>query len=414
MKQQDDCAFHCPDDFKFQVPQVPLVIPHLIPYAGLAMGGPVSALALVTHGLARRGHQVAVYHVTTPGDGESVEFDREVKLVSALGSKCFGYRTSPSLYRKIDQDAPDFSLVHSHLLWTGINRYAARLSRTRCLPHVISLHGTLATKALQHRGWKKLPVGFWFQNCALSSAACLHATAPKELEEIRAFGVRTPVAVVPLPVEVLPLPLAGDRVELLRCLGLDDDQKFVLYLGRLHPVKGLERLIGAWARLAPTHPGWQLILAGPDEDGFRACLERLIAVEGLSNSVRLVGPVNAAQKAALFADARLLVMPSDFENFGMAIAEALAHGLPVVTTTGTPWSNLASVNAGWWVAPTESAIAAALEEALALPDATLKKMGVRGAELARLYTLEAVSLQLEDLYRWLLGQAPRPEFVSLA
>ena len=378
------------------------------------MGGPVSALAMITRGLARRGHQVAVYHVAIPGDGERAEFDPAVKVVSAPGRKCLGYRTSPDLFRLIEQDAAKFHLVHSHSLWTGINREAARLSRARSLPHVISTHGTLAARALRHRGWKKLPIGLWFQHRALRAATCLHATAPKELAEIRAFGLRTPVAIVPMPVEILPLPVEQDRAGLLRSLGLDEDRKSVLFLGRLHPVNGLERLVRVWARTSRSHPDWRLVLAGPDEDGFRARLERLIAVAGLGNSVRLVGPVNAVQKAALFANARLLVMPSDSESFGMAIAEALAHGLPVLTTTGTPWSNLPGANAGWWVAPTEEALAATLSEALALPDVTLRAMGARGATLARSYSLEIVCARFEELYRWVLGEGALPEFVSLA
>lgn len=377
------------------------------------MGGPVSALAMITRGLARRGHQVAVYHVATPGDGELAKFDPEVKIVSAPGRKCFGYRTSPALFRLIEQDAAAFHLIHSHSLWTGINRQAARLSRARRLPHLISIHGTLAARALQHRGWKKLPIGLWFQHRALRAAACLHATARKELEEIRAFGLRNPVAVVPMPVEVLPLPAEQARAALLGSLGLHEDRKSVLFLGRLHPVKGLERLVRAWARTARSHPDWRLVLAGPDEDGFRARLERLIAVAGLGSSVRLVGPVNAVQKAVLFADARFLVMPSDSESFGMAIAEALAHGLPVLTTTGTPWSELTGANAGWWIDPTEEALATTLSMALKSSDETLRAMGARGAILARSCALETVSARFEELYRWMLGEGPRPEFVSL-
>jgi glycosyltransferase involved in cell wall biosynthesis len=158
-----------------------------------------------------------------------------------------------------------------------------------------------------------------------------------------------------------------------------DRRRIALFLSRIHPVKGLPMLIEAWARLRPA--GWELHIAGPDESGHLLHVQAQIKAGGLSDSVRILGPVSAAQKSTVFAQADLFVLPTHSENFGMVIAEALAHGVPVLTTKGAPWPMLTDRRCGWWVEANAEGIADGLMAATSCAPAELCAMGQRGRAL---------------------------------
>jgi glycosyltransferase involved in cell wall biosynthesis len=152
-----------------------------------------------------------------------------------------------------------------------------------------------------------------------------------------------------------------------------------VFLGRIYPVKGLPMLVAAWARARPA--GWRLLIAGPDEAGHRREVEACVAAAGLSDVVSFAGPVWGEAKTALLRDADLFVLPSHSESFGMALAEALAHGLPVLTTTAVPWPMLEARGCGWRAEPTVEALADALATASACDGPTLSAMGQAGRAL---------------------------------
>src|SRR5207247_454433 len=114
----------------------------------------------------------------------------------------------------------------------------------------------------------------------------------------------------------------------------DGKIRTALFIGRMHRVKGLMNLVAAWSEVRPK--GWRMMIAGSDEDGYRGELEKAVARHGLVRAIEFVGPAEGEHKQALYRNADLFVLPSYSENFGMAIAEALANELPVVTTRGTP------------------------------------------------------------------------------
>ena len=200
------------------------------------------------------------------------------------------------------------------------------------------------------------------------------------------------------------------------------NRRTVLFLGRLHPVKGLARLVQAWAEVqrfavrgqwssGPTHETWQLILAGPDEGGHREEIESLVAECGCRDSVVFPGELDEKQKWGALAAADLFVMPSDFENFGNAIVEAMSCAVPVITTTGTPWEELRRAGAGWWVAPRVEPLAEALREALAMSETQRQEMGKRAAGLAARFSPQQAGADLIQVYRWLMNEIPRPPCV---
>jgi glycosyltransferase involved in cell wall biosynthesis len=150
------------------------------------------------------------------------------------------------------------------------------------------------------------------------------------------------------------------------------------------------------------------VLAGPDEGGYRREVESLVSELGCGDSVIFTGELDDNQKWAALAAADLFVMPSDFENFGNAIVEAMFSGLPVVTTTGTPWKELPAQGAGWCVEPTVEALSGALREALAMPEEKRQGMGRQAADFAQRFRPERAATDLIQVYQWLLGSGAKP------
>lgn len=380
-------------------------IAHVIPYLGCDFGGPVVAMAAMAAGLAELGEEVAVFSTHRNHEGARIELPPACRLVCTTDAGWGGLRHSPQLWAEVERAAP--RLLHSHGLWTDVHRCAAAVARRRGVPHVIGPCGMLDAGALHRSAGKKRLALALFQRRALSDAACLLANSEQEVTDIRRFGLGNPVALVPNPVPGPALPVTADDAAGIVTAG----KKTLLYLGRLHPVKGLPRLLAAWAQLTDLHAGWQLVLAGPDEGGWRVQFERQAAAAGCAASILWAGPLDERRKWAALAAADLFVMPSDFENFGMAIAEALLAGVPVVTTDGTPWQALVEERAGWQVARDPAALAAALREAMTLPDDERRARGARGRHLAACFSPARVAAQLRELYGWLSGAGERPGFV---
>jgi glycosyltransferase involved in cell wall biosynthesis len=263
-------------------------------------------------------------------------------------------------------------VIHDNGIWLPYNHALASHSRRTGVPRLVSLRGMLEPWSMRHRAWKKQIAWTLYQRRDLATADHLHATADQEAENLKPFGFSVPVTVIPNGIDI---PAHGRDWPTA-----EGQTRKALFLSRIHPKKGLPLLIEAWARIAPS--GWVLDIAGPDENGHQAEVQRMIDARGLSDVVSFVGPLHGRQKDAAYQSADLFVLPTYSENFGMAVAEALAHGVPVLTTTGAPWAALKTHRCGWWVEPTEEGVTEGLREALSTPATTLAAMGVSGRQFA--------------------------------
>jgi glycosyltransferase involved in cell wall biosynthesis len=292
------------------------------------------------------------------------------------------------------------TLLHDHGLWLPSNHAAAAVARQACIPRVVSPRGMLEPWALRHRRWKKCLAWYAYQRRDIQSAAVLHVTSEAEAESVRDLGLRTPLAIIPNGVDLLEARAVPER----------PGPRRALFLSRLHPIKGLPLLVEAWARVQP--PRWELILAGPDERRHRVEVEALVRRLGLNRSVRFLGPVAGEDKEGLYHSVDLFVLPTHSENFGLVVAEALAAGLPVITTKGAPWAALETHRCGWWTEIGAEPLAAALREATALPDETRRAMGERGRTYVREHlSWDHVASQMRAVYEWVLGHGPQPACV---
>jgi glycosyltransferase involved in cell wall biosynthesis len=359
----------------------------------------------------REGCQVTVASMPRAQDGPEFSLPDGIELEVERQSRAGSFRWAPGLLGRLAKR--DFSLVHSHGLWTYASLTASRLAKNLAIPHLLAPCGMLQPRALQISRQKKQVAGLLFQNSVLKRADCLHAKSEAELQSIRDYGLSNPVAVVPNPVPSPPTvgeeELAGFRQKYAR----SDISKFVLFLGRLHPVKGLERLLHAWTQLADDHPSWCLLLAGPDEGGYQSVLEALINDLEIGDSVQFTGPLLGREKWIALRSADLFIMPSDFENFGSAIAEAMMAGLPVITTTGTPWRTIEEQGCGWYVDTEVPPMRDALRAAMAMTGQQRRQVGENARVFAADWSEERVMESIFSVYAWLLGNSLRPDCVEM-
>ncbi|MFM2295291.1 MAG: hypothetical protein RLZZ350_1704 [Verrucomicrobiota bacterium] len=294
-------------------------------------------------------------------------------------------------------------LIHDTGVWLPTNHVAASVARELQLPLLVSPRGMLMGWALEYRAWKKKLAWKLFQQRALESARLLHATSAAEAKDFRALGLRQPIAVIPNGVELPPAPTPNSQLP-------TPNSRTVLFMGRVHPKKGLADLVAAWAAARPH--GWRVVIAGGDELNHRAELEREIRARGLTQEFSFTGLVSAEQRWEIYRAADVFVLPSHSENFGLVVAEALACGVPVIATQGTPWADLAARRCGWWIPNGVTALAAALRAACAQTDDERRAMGERGRVLVtEKFAWAGVAAQMRDVYAWVLGLAPKPACV---
>jgi glycosyltransferase involved in cell wall biosynthesis len=390
------------------IPSPDFKVLHTVASTRADHGGPSRSVPLLCEALAGQDlsvRLVTAVPATASGDEAAILPDEPVdtRVVRERGWLSRKLRTPLGFYQALraDVESDPPALLHDHGVWLPSNAAAALVARQQHVPLLVSTRGMLTAWALRHHRWKKRLAWWAYQRWVLRQAALFHVTSQEEVDALRGLGFDQPAAVIPNGV---PLPdLSGPEAP-------EGGERRALFLSRLHPKKGLPMLLEAWAEVAPE--GWLLDLVGPSEDGHRAELEAQARRLELDDQVRFIGPVSDDEKWDVYRRADLFVLPTYSENFGIVVAEALAAGVPVITTTGAPWSDLEARDCGWWVDPNEEAIADALGMALTLEPDQRKAMGRRGRRLVEeRYSWEGVAAQMREAYQWVLKGGTPPDCV---
>jgi glycosyltransferase involved in cell wall biosynthesis len=321
---------------------------------------------------------------------------------------------SLEMLRASTQEAASISIVHQHALWTGLSLITNRLRERKGIPAVIAPHGMLEKWALMKSRWKK---GFFLALCerdTLFAASCLHACSNQELAGFREFGLTNPVAVIPNGISNAWLASAGNGDAFRDRFKLPRDKRIMLFLSRISPVKGLLMLMDALDAVRCHLGDWLVVVAGDDEFNHKEEVLEKVKKLHLEKCVLFTGLVVDQVKRDAYAAAELFVLPTKRENYGIVVAEALGVGVPVLTTKGAPWEQLVNQNCGWWTEVDTESFAYSLMVALNSSPDELKQMGNRGKELiSTCYTWSKSAMMTIELYKWLLGQADRPDFVTV-
>jgi glycosyltransferase involved in cell wall biosynthesis len=320
---------------------------------------------------------------------------------------------SPAMERAAKEtQSGDVAVVHQHGLWAAPTRAVGLLRARLGVPVVVAAHGYLQPWALGRSRGKKWLAGVLYEHAGLRHAACLHAVAEPEVKDYRDFGLTNPIAVIPNGIDRAWLDSAGDGASFRKIYGIEPGRRMLLFLSRITPKKGLLLALHALAARRKEFMDWVFVIAGADEFGHKTEVEALACQLAVDGQVRFVGRLDGQPKRDAFAAAELFILPSFSEGAPLVVLEALATGLPVLTTRATPWQDLERHACGWWVEATYEGVEDGLLAATAQSPEVLKQMGDRGRALvAASYTWSLSADMTVQLYDWLRGRGDRPEFV---
>lgn len=371
---------------------------------GLAVTVPAGVNAVTRHGI-----EAHVFGLRD-ADLDLASLPYEQAIVSAVPTLPFpGLRLAPALDRALLELQAD--VLHLQGLWLYPSIAALRWRARTGRPVMISPHGMLDGWALRNSAWKKSLALKLFERRNLAGAACLHALANSELEAIRALGLNVPVAVVPNGVDMPSLDALPPSTSFLEA----DGRKILLFLGRIHPKKGLEETLKAWAQVLHGTPlvrrNWVFVIAGWDDGGHVEKLRRLVNELGLEDAVRFLGPVFGEEKTALLRSASAFILASHSEGLPMAVLEAWAHECPVLISSACNLPEGFAAGAAIEIPTNPSAMAPIL--ARSLTEMELSRLGKAGRALvSERFSWARVGRDLAAVYAWLAGRGLQPDCVQ--
>lgn len=374
-------------------------------------GGLFHSVRLPCNRLTADGNDVTVYGIYDTEVPRVVEqwAVTQLKMFPAIGPLNFSY--SPALSRALGESHHD--LVHQHGLWlhqsTAVRAWRRRSGR----PTVISPRGMLDPWAVKNSGWKKRVAGHLFEYANLSEATCLHALSQAEADAMRASGLKNPIAVIPNGVDMPDRTECYARPQWLP----EDGRQTLLFLARIHPKKGITELVDAWSRLKSVRPDlareWRIVMAGWDDGGHVALLERLIVAKGLKDDILLPGALHGGEKAAALTYADAFILPSHSEGLPISVLEAWAFSLPVFMTRACNLPEGFAEDAACEISIQPDKLACQLIGGLS--DPMISARGARGRSLVEThFTWDRIVCGHRELYSWLVNGGPAPKFVHPA
>ena len=295
-----------------------------------------------------------------------------------LCANCPGARgVEAAVLKAIEQIKPD--IVHIHSIWMLNMHATATACRKNGVPYIFSTRGALNKWAMRQGAIKKWFALKTYQGLDFRFAAGFHATSEEEARAILRYVGKASIVICPNGVN-LPETVPPKQSNMSRRL---------LFLGRIHKVKGLEELLDAWSCVdARIREKWLLEIVGNDEANYWRYLKGLPCWEKIKDSVIETGYLDDLHKWEAYARADCFILPSHSENFGIVVAEALYSGLPVIASRNTPWKDLEDNHCGWWVGIDRSSLVSSIEFMMKLSDMERSEMGEKGRKL------------IQDKYSW--------------
>lgn len=304
------------------------------------------------------------------------------------------YRPFSGVWKKavvdlLDSVRPD--IVHVNCCWTPDCAMIQRLAQKRGYKVVLTPHGMLEPWIIKRHYWtRKVPALWLYQKAAVQRADCVQATAESERDNLLKLGYNSNIKVVRLGID-------AESIEMKRSW---KKSRQILFLSRVHVKKGINFLVEAADVLRNELQGYKILVAGEGDADYVEAMKRMICYRGLQDIVQLIGGVYGDEKWRLFQTSDFFVLPTHSENFGLAIAESLASGTPVITTVGTPWSDLNSSEAGAWIEIGTEPLVETLRRFLSLTEDELETMGHNGRKLIETkYSAHVMAEQMMEVYK---------------
>lgn len=385
----------------------------IIPSISLVYGGPSQMVLGLSAALAKEGVDVTI--LTTNSNGDTGQAPLDVPLnqpVEQNGYRVIYFPCSPfrrykfslDLLRWLNAHAHEFDLAHLHALFSPVISAAATVARNKQLPYILRPLGTLDPADLQKKKQlKKIYTALW-ERGNIAGAAAIHFTSQQEAKISERFGVTTRDLIIPLGVEDRSVDIADCEVR--SQLGINPDIPLLLFLSRIEPKKGLNLLLPALEKLLAEGLKFHFVLAGsnPQDPDYEATIAAQVKASALEKCTTMTGFVTGAFKAALLNQADLFVLPSYYENFGIAVAEAMAAGTAVCISRGVYiWSDVQAANAGWVCDCDVEDLVNQLREALLNLDECHRR-GINGQGYAnKAYSWQAIAQETMKAYQEILA-----------
>lgn len=364
-------------------------------------GGPALSMSLTLKGLEKAEVHTVALCEQIPQNGKLIAPELNIRFTDKSKYGTFAYVSN---IKDCLRQETGIDIYHIHGTWMYHGLAVSQYAKQNNKPYIVSPRGMLYPQALAHHPLLKRAMMILYQSKIFSGAACVQATCREEMEHYRALGFKNPVAVLPNPIDINGIIDREIPSKPIFTIG---------YLGRLHPRKQVERLIYAFAQLKEELQNCKLMIIGGGDERYEEFLQSEVKRLGLTN-VTFTGFLTGQKKDEAITELSLLVVPSDFENFGNIVPEALVRGVPVIASKGMPWQELEDYHCGWWISNDQKSINRTLLEAITLPIEERINMGINGKQLMRdNYSIEMLGEKMKQLYEWILNGGEKPEFVYM-
>lgn len=372
-------------------------------------GGPARTVPALCCNLVAQGCSCSILTLKFDLNGclepaESVDIIQRSKLWSALSA----------LKNLICSQNQTVDIIHLNGAWTPLSWFCFEIAKYYKVKIIVSPRGTLDPWCLKYNFIKRIKkklAWFIYARRIYERASCIHVTSDAEMKNVRNLNLKVPICIVPNGINIEEFSKVPDMRITQEIFSTVRKKRILLFMSRIHPGKGLINLAHTWKHIASEFPDWCLIIAGPDE---RKHLAEVKATLGKAERIYFFGQVIGEKRLALYHAAELFVLPTFAENFGVVIIEALATGIPVITTKGAPWQELEKHRCGWWIDIGADCLEATLQKALSLKSYNLSAMGKKGRDLiARKYNWSPIASDMMIVYNWVLGKSPCPSYIKM-
>jgi glycosyltransferase involved in cell wall biosynthesis len=380
-------------------------------------GGPVHSVSAAAETLVAKGHNVTVFTtngnadedvdvpLNQPIDVEGVTvwyFQRTEPIKKVFSSipylaQSTGFLYAPQMKDQLIKIMPEVDIVNTQLPYNYPTYIAGRVARQFKKPLFYHQRGDFDPVRLKYRGLKKRLYIRFVEMPNLRYATGLVALTERESESYRLLGLKNPIHIIPNGIHTNKMKQVPTE-NFSQIFNIPSDSVVILFLGRLHVLKGANQLIEGFLKIQEKIPESVLIMAGPDQHGLQASFIDQVKQANLIDRVIFPGMVSGETKSNLLARADLFCLPSSGEGFSMAVLEALASQTAVLLSPGCYFPEVATADAGLIVDPNPDAIGEALIKMVSSPE-RLKQMGAKGIALVReRYTWDYVTDQLLKMY----------------